>query len=80
MKKTKTCPKCEGHSIYLCPAQTVLATNNDYFVIINGLIKNITVRYERYVCATCGYMEEYVPVNNLSKLEEAEEKGLIEKI
>lgn len=80
MKKTKTCPKCEGHSIYLCAAQTVLATNNDYFVIINGLIKNITVRYERYVCATCGYMEEYVPINNLSKLEEAEEKGLIEKI
>lgn len=65
MKHTSTCPKCQFTDIIRIPARLPASAGEN--IVSIGLMK--AVRVTRYVCATCGFSEEYVePVEDTEKL------------
>jgi predicted nucleic-acid-binding Zn-ribbon protein len=62
MKSTGVCPKCSSGKVAEIPSE--LGTYNAIKVDMFGFA-NLT----RYICTSCGYMEQYVSdANSLSKL------------
>jgi predicted nucleic-acid-binding Zn-ribbon protein len=56
MKHSNTCPKCQFNDIIRIPARLPASSGEN---IVNiGLMK--AVKVTRYVCATCGFSEEWV--------------------
>ena len=80
MKRSRKCPKCGGSPIYYCPAEAYPAKDGMRFYVGSNLLFNTRIDLERYICAKCGYTEEYVSDQGLRKLAEAVEKGKIEKV
>ena len=65
MKQTTTCPKCQFTDIIRIPARLPASVGEN--IVSIGLMK--AVRITRYVCATCGFSEEYVePLEDTEKL------------
>ncbi len=58
MKISRTCPKCESQQIIRIPGDTRAfgAGNN----ITTGATIFSAVRVTRYLCAACGFSEEWV--------------------
>lgn len=54
MKKTKTCPKCQGTEIY---TNDGLLKRGDRSSIIISAWSSFSIAV--YVCAKCGFFEEY---------------------
>ncbi len=77
MKKSMKCPKCESVEIYYIPKKTM---GEDSAFHITAFLKGDTIEYTRYVCASCGYMEDYVTDIGLKVLEKAEKDHLIHKL
>ena len=81
MKKTKTCPKCGGHSIYSIPiAKGTQSLLHGRLISIRGLMLVKHVELERYVCAACGFSEEYVSPDGLETLSDLAESGKVKMI
>lgn len=61
MKKNKHCPKCNSKEIAKFPDK------KGKFNVYNSLAVDAlhTARVERYICKACGYMEEYVVVEDI---------------
>lgn len=69
MKNTGKCPKCGGNDLIFAPGTCGAygAGNN----IMTGLTRFSAVLVNRYVCATCGYTEEWVDLEDVPKLKKA---------
>lgn len=66
MKNTHVCPKCGGTEIIYVPGNVgAYASGNN---IMTGLTTASSVLVGRYVCAACGYSEEWINVNDIPKL------------
>lgn len=68
MKTTKICPKCQGTDILRIEgsAKAYGAGNN----IPMGATIFSYVKVPRYVCCNCGYCEEWIDLNDISKLKD----------
>ena len=66
MKKTGICPKCGGRDILYAAGEAGAygAGNN----IPTGVTNFSRVPVDRYICASCGYAEEWVDREGLDKL------------
>jgi predicted nucleic-acid-binding Zn-ribbon protein len=65
MKHTSTCPKCQFTDIIRIPARLPASSGEN--IVSVGLMK--AVRVTRYVCATCGFTEEWIePQDDIEKL------------
>ena len=69
MKNTDKCPKCGGTDLIYVPgsARAYGAGNN----IMTGLTTLSAVPVNRYVCATCGFTEEWVDLEDIDKVKKA---------
>lgn len=69
MKNNKQCPKCQSCDVVLTksaetsPSQIAVADPAHPF-----LTAGHRVYLQRYVCCNCGYVEEWVPAEELEKL------------
>ena len=66
MKNTKACPKCAG-----CEIITVPGSTGPYGVGNNipaGKTIFSYVNVNRYLCATCGYSEEWVDIADVERI------------
>lgn len=66
MKRTHQCPKCSGTDIIRVPGKAgAYGAGNNIQV---GMTTFSAVLVHRYVCCTCGYSEEWIDKEDLSKL------------
>ena len=65
----KTCPKCKGEMKLITDTKGLLIRdvesipNNPY-----ELIHKTAYYAQIYVCTECGFVEQYVPIENLDKI------------
>lgn len=67
MKKNSKCPKCDSKDII-----RVNGSNRGYGAgnnIMTGLFSTINVN--RYICTNCGYCEEWIDKEDISKIEKS---------
>lgn len=66
MKNTNKCPKCGSSDIIkiLGHAGAYGSGNN----IMVGMTIKSAVPVDRYLCADCGYSEEWVDIDNIDKI------------
>ena len=66
MKNTKLCPKCSSNNIILIPG------NTGPYGVGNNIPAGKTifsyVNVNRYLCATCGYSEEWVEREDIERI------------
>ena len=69
MKHTGKCPKCESAKLICVPGHTgSFGSGNNVRV---GVVKWFTIPVARYVCASCGYSEEWIEApSDVRKLQE----------
>ena len=66
MKKTGMCPKCGGREILYAPGEAgAYGVGNN---IPTGSTIFSRVPVDRYICAACGYVEEWVDGEGLERL------------
>jgi transposase-like protein len=56
MRNSKPCPKCQSNDIVRIPGDRAGARN---FIMTGGAIFN-AVKVTRYLCASCGFSEEWI--------------------
>ncbi len=72
MKDTKICPQCNFTDILRIPART--GSSSTETLISVGTFK--TIKITRYVCATCGYTEEWIEsLEDIEKLRSRHEEA-----
>ncbi len=68
MKNTHRCPKCGNTEILFIEGYAgAYASGNN---IMTGLTIFSAVKVDRYVCANCGYSEEWIRREDIPKLRE----------
>lgn len=66
MKNTNKCPKCGSSDIIKVPGYAgAYGSGNNIMV---GMTINSAVPVDRYLCASCGYSEEWVNTDNIDKI------------
>ena len=66
MKKTGVCPKCGGREILFAPGEAgAYGVGNN---IATGATIFSRIPVDRYICAACGYAEEWVGSEGMEKL------------
>ena len=70
MKQNKICPKCNHTDILFCKGETHGETGDNSVVL--GLFKVIPI--DRYVCCSCGYVEDWVDNEHLILVREKYQK------
>ena len=66
MKNSAQCPKCKSREILKIP---FLRDNNGQNAVNTGFF--VRAKVTRYVCATCGFTEEWIDnINDLEKIRE----------
>ena len=69
MKNSKTCPKCGGSNIVRIDGYAgPYGTGNNVMV---GASIFSAVKVNRYVCCTCGFIEEWIDAKDLEKVEQS---------
>lgn len=69
MKHTRVCPKCSGNRILIVDGYAgPYASGNNIMV---GATVFSAVNVDRYVCARCGYSEEWIRTEDIPKLEKS---------
>lgn len=66
MKKNQCCPKCQSQDILYVPAKGVFRRNAYQDIVVD----DCKLKVEQYICKKCGYVETYVHVDDLKKMEE----------
>ena len=69
MKNTKTCPKCNSKIILRKDGGTGKYGGGN--IIHTGITAFSYVNVNRYICADCGYTEEWIDKKDLQKLEKS---------
>lgn len=65
MKDSNTCPKCNFTDVIRIPAR-LPATSSENVISVGWMS---AVKVTRFVCATCGYSEEWIePLEDVEKL------------
>ena len=58
MRRSKTCPKCQSSDIVRIPgAASAFGSGNN--IMVGGTIFS-AVKVSRYLCASCGFAEEWI--------------------
>jgi ribosomal protein S27AE len=70
VKNTQICPKCAGREILRVPGEAGAFGSGN--VIPAGATIFSSVPVTRYICATCGYVEEWI--DSLAGLEQLRKK------
>jgi len=71
MKNSKKCPKCNGDNILIAPGWVGSHKSGQYIRMPGFHLLSADIKIDRYVCGTCGYVEEWVPnADDLQKLRE----------
>lgn len=66
MKNTNKCPKCGSSDIIKVPGYAgAYGSGNNIMV---GMTIKSAVPVDRYLCADCGYSEEWVDIDNIDKI------------
>lgn len=66
MKNTNTCPKCQSKDILIIPGNAgAYGSGNNIQV---GWSNLSAILVNRYVCCNCGYSEEWIDKEDVSKL------------
>lgn len=66
MKRTGKCPKCDNSEIIIVPGDTgVYGVGNN---IPTSLYVLNYVKVPRYVCCSCGYVEEWIETEDILKV------------
>lgn len=66
MKNTNKCPKCGSSDIIKVPGHAgAYGSGNNIMV---GITIKSAVPVDRYLCADCGYSEEWVDIHNIDKI------------
>ena len=66
MKNTNKCPKCGSSDIIKIPGYAgAYGSGNNIMV---GMTIKSAVPVDRYLCADCGYSEEWVDIDNIDKI------------
>lgn len=66
MKNTNKCPKCGSSDIIKVPGYAgAYGSGNNIMV---GMTIKFAVPVDRYLCADCGYSEEWVDIDNIDKI------------
>lgn len=66
MKNTNKCPKCGSSDIIKIPGYAgAYGSGNNIMV---GMTIKSAVPVDRYLCASCGYSEEWVDIDNIDKI------------
>lgn len=67
MKNTNKCPKCGPSDIIKVPGHAgAYGSGNNIMV---GMTIKSAVPVDRYLCASCGYSEEWVDLDDIDKVE-----------
>ncbi len=67
MKNTNKCPKCGLSDIIKVPGHAgIYGWGNNIMV---GMTIMSAVPVDRYLCASCGYSEEWVDTDNIPRIE-----------
>ena len=67
VKNTNSCPKCQCRNILIVPGKAgAYGVGNNIQV---GLTNMSAVLVNRYICCNCGYSEEWIDKEDISKLE-----------
>ena len=73
MKNTNKCPKCNGHGIIFIEGYAGAYGSGNY--IKAGVTIFSAVKVDRYVCANCGYSEEWIRQEDIPTLKD--KKGVM---
>lgn len=66
MKNTNICPKCKGKEIKRFNGTIgAYGTGNNIFI---GVTSFSAVKVNRYVCLTCGYVEEWIDEKDIERI------------
>ena len=68
MKNTGKCPKCGESDLIYVPGSVAYGVGNNIMI---GLTILSAVRVNRYVCATCGFTEEWINLEDIAKVQKA---------
>ncbi len=68
MKLTHYCTKCGSEDVLLVEAKSMGYGSGNFIPM--GLSIWSAVPVDRYVCATCGFAEEWIPLRHLKKLKD----------
>lgn len=68
MKDTNTCPKCGGHEIVRVPGKAGAYGSGNYIPLGWSIFSTAPVH--RYVCCTCGYIEEWIDLQDIDHVKE----------
>ncbi len=70
MKRAGTCPKCGGHEILKVRGNAGPYGSGNNIQI--GLTIFSSILVDRYVCCGCGYTEEWIDKEDISKLRKSD--------
>lgn len=69
MKNTKTCPKCGSQDIIIVDGSTgAYGSGNN---IMTGATIFSAVHVNRYICAACGFTEEWIDQEDIDKVKKS---------
>ena len=60
MYKTRSCPKCRSQKIMTLPGWTGSHGSGQYLRMYGFHLLSANIKFNRYVCENCGYIEEWV--------------------
>ena len=66
MKNTKICPKCNSADIVRFDGNTGAYGVGNNIMLGHTIFSNVNVH--RYVCCTCGYVEEWIDREDIERL------------
>ena len=61
MKHSKQCPKCRSMTILVAPGWTGSHDSGQFIRLPGFHLVSASVKFDRYICGKCGYIEEWVP-------------------
>ena len=77
MKNTKICPKCGGKDIFVVDGYAGAYGRGDN--IDSGLTIFSSIPVDRYVCAGCGFSEEWIRTEDIARTRSSRHAREIEK-
>lgn len=66
MKNTKICPKCQSSDIVRIDGYCGPYGSGNHVLTGNTVFSGVNVN--RYICCNCGFTEEWIDKNDLSKI------------
>ncbi len=69
MKNTHRCPKCNGVNIMIFDGYVGAYGSGPH--LMAGATTLSAVRKDNYVCCDCGYTEEWIPLEDIPKVQKS---------